>query len=301
MKPEGGRFDEDTYERARDARMKKAEAIANATDDPIQSMNKQLGWTDTGEKKGGFGAAFAAARAAGDKEFTFGGKKYHTRTKAEADKPAAPAASAPAKVADKPMPAAAKGSGRGGQGGPTAEELDAYAKSSAKRKVWEKTGLLPNRDRKMTGEEAAGQAADVAMAAIPLARGLGGAAKTASKSRALAERFDKITPIPNRAAPARRGALEGPRSGPALPSKGAGAPRLDGPSSSATPRVGAEAAPKGLPAPAKPTTKPPEAAKPSKPRKRAAARTKKFNDDEAGVEFAKGGMVKRGWGKARCK
>ena len=46
--------------------------------------------------------------------------------------------------------------------------------------------------------------------------------------------------------------------------------------------------------------KPPEAAKPSKPRKQAAARTKKFNDDEAGVEFAKGGMVKRGWGKARC-
>lgn len=36
-------------------------------------------------KMSAFGRAFAEARKRGDKEFTFGGKKFHTRTKEEDD------------------------------------------------------------------------------------------------------------------------------------------------------------------------------------------------------------------------
>lgn len=133
-------------------------------------------------------------------------------------------------------------------------------------------------------------------------------------SGALAERFDKITPIPNRTAPpAAQKAISGPRSaGDALPAP-KGAPQLGGPSSAA--RLGTAATPKGLPAPkpaakAAPVSKakpqvgaPKPAAKPTSTPKSEPMprRTKKFNDDEAGVEFKSGGAVKRGWGKARCK
>lgn len=46
-----------------------------------------------------FGDAFAAARKAGKKVFTFNGKKYHTRTKAEDDK--RKAATTPVKTSGK--------------------------------------------------------------------------------------------------------------------------------------------------------------------------------------------------------
>ena len=37
------------------------------------------------------------------------------------------------------------------------------------------------------------------------------------------------------------------------------------------------------------------------PKPAMSKRTKKFNDDEAGIEFKRGGAVKRGYGAARCK
>lgn len=46
-----------------------------------------------------FGKAFKAARASGKKEFTFGGKRYHTRTADEEKKTAAPAKASAAKPA----------------------------------------------------------------------------------------------------------------------------------------------------------------------------------------------------------
>lgn len=61
---------------------------ANATDDPIESLNKSRGWTDTGEssatpeKKMSFKEAFASARKAGDKTFEWQGKKYTTEVAA---------------------------------------------------------------------------------------------------------------------------------------------------------------------------------------------------------------------------
>jgi hypothetical protein len=56
-----------------------------------------------------FGDAFAAARKAGKKEFTFDGKRYNTRTredeaKSAGDKMMAPVKAAAAKAAPKPLP-----------------------------------------------------------------------------------------------------------------------------------------------------------------------------------------------------
>ena len=68
---------------------------ANATEDPIETLNKRKGWTDTGEegsatrsmsapeKKMSFKEAFAAARKAGDKTFQFEGKKFTTELAGE--------------------------------------------------------------------------------------------------------------------------------------------------------------------------------------------------------------------------
>ena len=48
-----------------------------------------------------FGKAFAAARKRGEKEFSFGGKKYHTRTKEEESKKDTPKMEAPKAEAPK--------------------------------------------------------------------------------------------------------------------------------------------------------------------------------------------------------
>jgi hypothetical protein len=76
--------------------------VANASDDPIGTLNKLRGWTETGEesstrsmapaaeKKQSFKEAFASARGAGDKTFEWNGKKYTTEM----------ASSKPAKVTD---------------------------------------------------------------------------------------------------------------------------------------------------------------------------------------------------------
>jgi len=74
---------------------------ANASEDPIGTLNKLRGWTDTGEessrsmapaaeKKQSFKEAFASARGAGDKSFEWNGKKYTTEM----------ASSKPSKVTD---------------------------------------------------------------------------------------------------------------------------------------------------------------------------------------------------------
>lgn len=74
-------------------------SAANETDDPIASLNKSRGWTDTEDaapaKKQSFKEAFAAARGAGDKTFEWNGKKFTT----EMAKPKAAAPAAEAKPA----------------------------------------------------------------------------------------------------------------------------------------------------------------------------------------------------------
>ena len=75
---------------------------ANASEDPIGTLNKRKGWTDTEEaapavepKKQSFKEAFAEARKGGGKTFEWNGKKYTTELASE--KKAAPArAAAPA-------------------------------------------------------------------------------------------------------------------------------------------------------------------------------------------------------------
>jgi hypothetical protein len=79
-----------------------------------------------------FGKAFAQARLGGDKTFEWQGKSYTTEL-APATKPAAPgarpAAPSPARSAQPTAAPDSVGGGRGVQGGPTAEELAAYASS----------------------------------------------------------------------------------------------------------------------------------------------------------------------------
>jgi hypothetical protein len=79
-----------------------------------------------------FGTAFAQARLGGAKTFEWQGKSYTTAL-APAKKPAAPsavpAAPSPARSAQPTAAPDSVGGGRGVQGGPTAEELAAYASS----------------------------------------------------------------------------------------------------------------------------------------------------------------------------
>lgn len=206
-------------------------------------------------------------------------------------------ASSTAKPAAKPTPAPAK---------PAATQADARKadnamadKAYAERMKPEAQAVKPD-----TSVEEALLGGKMAKAGLGM---LKSAAPAASKSTALAEKFDKITPIPSRTQPAAQAALPSPKTGgPALGSP-SGTPALGGPSASA--RVGGAAAPKSLPAPTKTVGTPKPKAKPKakqpvpKGAKAPAAskRTKKFNDDEAGVEFKRGGAVKRGWGAARSK
>jgi hypothetical protein len=70
---------------------------ANATDDPIASLNASRRWTDSeaGPAKKSFKEAFAEARKSGGKSFEWEGKKFTTDL--ASDKPKAAAVSTPAK------------------------------------------------------------------------------------------------------------------------------------------------------------------------------------------------------------
>ena len=70
-------------------------------EDPFSGARNKAGETDPAKqepkqapKKQSFGQAFAAARKSGEKTFTFNGKKYNTKLKEEASKPAPKAAKA---------------------------------------------------------------------------------------------------------------------------------------------------------------------------------------------------------------
>lgn len=156
------------------------------------------------------------------------------------------------------------GSGRGRQGGPTTEELEYEREvgSIGKGKV------VPPSKKGVDTEEIKRQAFNTAMA-LPGLQGLKpaiGAARTA-RSTALATRgYDKITPIPNRAARSTVTGIEdaGRASGPGLTSSPA---RVRGPSE-----------PERL------------SVKKSAPRLEAT-RTKKRAAEESDVGFRKGGNV----------
>ena len=79
---------------------------ANASEDPIATMNARKGWTGSEEvaepvapRKQSFKEAFAEARRGGGKTFEWNGKKYTTEL-AGAAKPAAPRAAAKPAVTD---------------------------------------------------------------------------------------------------------------------------------------------------------------------------------------------------------
>jgi hypothetical protein len=136
-------------------------------------------------------------------------------------------------------------------------------------------------------------------AAAGVGRMMGRSAAPASVSREVATKYDKITPIPNRAARTMTQGIESRgAAGPALPSPGS-APRVGGPA--ATPRVSAQSVPSRLPSPA-PSA--PAAAKPKPPMMKAKpkaapakprandAMNKAIRSRSPDDMYAKGGMVK---------
>jgi hypothetical protein len=190
------------------------EAAANATDDPIAYMNKAKGWTDEGSDIADMKRSASSAEPAED---TADMKRGASRVVA---KPA---------PQRRPSYTGSGGSGRGGQGGPTAEEVAAYreqqyqnaiaeAKSpegQAKRREMEKSQALEG----FYPEAALGGLGTVGIKTIAkAAQNLAqrSAAPAANTGRALAQKgFDEvtflgktgakdITPVQRLAAPAKR-------------------------------------------------------------------------------------------------
>lgn len=139
-----------------------------------------------------------------------------------------------------------------------------------------------------------GKAAKAAISGISKMLGRS-AAPAGSTSREVATKYDKVTPIPNRPSMTRTEAISGPSGGRSAGLPGPGpapsAPRVG--SAPAASRVGTSpAAPRvGYDAPLTTASKPRVSSgrvmKPKSP-----LDTRKFNQDEAGVEFRNGGMVK---------
>jgi hypothetical protein len=198
--------------------------------------------------------------------------------------------------------------GSGGGRGPSAEELAAYQASKKPKKL---TDLMPSDENIQKGMEAAIPGGVGLKAVAGLAKSLANRG-TGSTGRALAEKgVDEAIYLgktaPRNITPAER--LAGPTSRGSAEISSASRPALSAPPLRLTSRE-AEAA--------KEAAKKAELAgelrrgqKPTKfdsPKKSTSSkRTRKFNDDEAGVEFkrggstskfAKGGMAK-GWGQAR--
>jgi hypothetical protein len=93
-----------------------------------------------------FKKAFAAARAAGDKEFTFGGKKYHTRTKEEEAKKRKPSADeARANATSDPIGEMNKQRGWTSTGNPKVESLAARRKPAATQATARRAEPAPER------------------------------------------------------------------------------------------------------------------------------------------------------------
>jgi hypothetical protein len=249
MKPEGGRFDEDTYASARKWREEQEAKKSEVPKAEVKTPSKRR---------------------------------------------VAPAAS---KVEDKPMPAAARGSGRGGQGGPTADELDAYDKQQKDKRfedsIRANLSTSENDEANKYRDRAIG-AATAAASLVPGAMLARGAKKGVDTLGAMRDMTAGGPRVASRVTPSRPASRVGRKTGVSDDARKAG----EGFSPAEANRMLARNEAKKTAA-AKAPAKPPAAPKP-KAKRPTAARTKKFNDDEAGVEFAKGGMIKRGWGKARC-
>jgi hypothetical protein len=221
-----------------------------------------------------------------------------------AAKPAAKAA--PAKAKEAPLPP--KGVG------PTVERAaEMRAKNMPKGDWYEPVTKNEDEANKYRDRAIGAATAAATLAAGPVggavSRALAGKAATKAAEtagRSVATRgFDKITPIPNRAGPRATEALPAPKGGPALEGP-KGGPALSGPKGAA--RVEAEPTKAALPAPkaaepvvkAKPKAKAKMKEKAPAPKASTKSPTRKFNEDEAGVEFKRGGKV-RGSGLARHK
>lgn len=174
------------------------------------------------------------------------------------------------------------GSGRGGQGGPTADELDAYAKSKKRPDI---KGLMPSGENIQKGLEIA--------AGAPGLKAVASAAKSmANRAPAAAEKLREYIQ-PTLAAPTKR--LTGPASKEAATDV---APKmLTGPA--------AKSAPAKESAAARATRRDAEGYSPAealKALKKADKKPKKGLDESdttgGAVGYKKGGSV-RGWGMAR--
>jgi hypothetical protein len=236
--------------------------------------------------------------------------KQQSRPEADTPKPAAKRAAPAAPKRDmstvgprRSMAPAAKGSGRGGQGGPTADELDAYKSKrdkafsdSVNKYVGEQSAA--DRRREMIGVAngiAGATGVGLGVRALGLmGKGARAAASTDAGKKALGALKDMTSGGPRVAKttmPARPTAKTGPKQGTSDAVR-----RSEEGFSPAEANKALARATKSAPAKkAAPASKPTitAAAKPKAPRKTATTTTRKFNDEEKGVEFKRGGKVKR--------
>jgi hypothetical protein len=244
-----------------------------AADESAMETNVGQG-KSSGPAKKSFKDAFSEARKGGGKSFEWEGKKYSTDMAGE--KKAAPKAEqASARRVDNDIAARASrntrtgagageaaayaaskmgGSGRGGQGGPTADELDAYAKSKKKPDI---KGLMPSDENMQKGLEIA--------AGAPGLKAVASAAKSmANRAPAAAEKLREYIQ-PTLAAPTKR--LTGP----------------------AAKEAATDAAPKMLPAPAKSAP-----AKESSAAREARRSEEGYSPEEALKKLGKGEVSSKG-------
>lgn len=127
-----------------------------AADESAMESNVGQGKSAAPAAKQSFKDAFAAARKGGGKSFEWNGKKYTTEMAGE--KKAAPTGGSGRGGQGGPTAAQnasryksdTAGAGRGGQGGPTADELESYAKSKKRPDI---KGLMPSAEDTQKGLE----------------------------------------------------------------------------------------------------------------------------------------------------
>lgn len=214
------------------------------------------------------------------------------RSNEAAPSTAAPAAKAAPVVASRPKSTPIARPSTGAASAPTPRAAPTYTPKTISNdemtSMARKEAIRPD----TTVEETllGGKAAKAAISGISKMLGRS-AAPAGSASREVATKYDKITPIPNRPSMTRTEAISGPSGG-----RSAGLPG-PGPAPSA-PRVGSAPAASRVGAnPPAPrlgrNTPPPAAAKPPMSRAEVSPRSRtRFNQDESGMEFRNGGMVK---------
>lgn len=284
-------YGDGTTREERLAMVRSPRKAAPAEDESAIETNVGQGKSSGPAAKQSFKEAFAAARKGGGKSFEWNGKKYTTEMAGA--KKAAPTGGSgrggqggpTAEQNASRYKSDTAGAGRGGQGGPTADELDAYAKTKKRPDI---KGLMPSDENMQKGLEIA--------AGAPGLKAVASAAKAAAnRAPAAAEKLREYIQ-PTLAAPTKR--LTGPAAKEAATDV---APKMLSGPTRALP-VPAKAAPAKESAAARNTRRSEEGYSPEESLKALKKANKKPLDESdttgGAIGYKKGGNVK-GWGIAR--